>query len=97
MLFALSPLDLFFSVQDCAIDCISFSSWKTLGYSILTSSEKTTGILRGIFYDYINTQNWDADFLFTQDVGESFLSIYPQIVKKSMKRSYAKEQKEFQK
>ena len=30
----------------------------------------------------INTQNWDADFLFTQDVGESFLSIYPQIVKK---------------
>src|SRR5579863_8528427 len=40
----------------------------------------------GIFYDYLNSagdasnSNWDADFAFTRDVGESFLSAYSRIV-----------------
>lgn len=34
----------------------------------------------GIFYDYHDSGDWDADFLFTQDVGRAFAQIYPKIV-----------------
>ncbi len=36
----------------------------------------------GIFYDYHNTGNWDADFAFTRAVGEAFLAIYPALVRR---------------
>ncbi len=38
----------------------------------------------GIFYDYRNTGNWDADFAFTQDVGRAFLNVYPDLVAKNL-------------
>ena len=34
----------------------------------------------GIFYDYLDSGDWNADFAFTRDVGESFLAAYSQIV-----------------
>ena len=34
----------------------------------------------GIFYDYLDTGDWDADFAFTQDVGRAFLKAYPPIL-----------------
>ncbi len=34
----------------------------------------------GIFYDYLDGGDWDADFAFTRDVGASFLSAYSDIV-----------------
>ena len=34
----------------------------------------------GIFYDYLDSGDWDADFAFTRDVGESFLRSYSDIV-----------------
>ncbi|MEH3039640.1 MAG: oxygen-dependent coproporphyrinogen oxidase [Sphingomonas paucimobilis] len=37
----------------------------------------------GIFYDHLGN-DWDADFAFTRDVGEAFLSIYPQLVRRRM-------------
>lgn len=50
----------------------------------------------GIFYDYIDTSNWQADFDFTRDVGRTFLEVYPQIVRKSMHKPWSPEQREHQ-
>ncbi len=38
----------------------------------------------GIFYDYLNTGDWQSDFAYTQAVGEAFLDIYPQLVRRHM-------------
>lgn len=45
----------------------------------------------GIFYDYLNTGNFENDFDFTKDVGLAFLSIYPKIVKNKMNLSWTEE------
>jgi coproporphyrinogen III oxidase len=38
----------------------------------------------GIFYDYLDSGDWKADFDFTQDVGRAFLGIYPEIVRRNI-------------
>jgi coproporphyrinogen III oxidase len=50
----------------------------------------------GIFYDYINTGNWDNDFAFTQAVGKTFLDIYLTLVRRHMNEQWTKEQREAQ-
>jgi coproporphyrinogen III oxidase len=37
----------------------------------------------GIFYDHHNSGDWDADFDFTRSVGEAFLGIYPELVRRN--------------
>ncbi len=50
----------------------------------------------GIFYDYHDTGDWQADFAFTRDVGLAFLNIYPQLVRRHMNRPWTPEQREHQ-
>lgn len=50
----------------------------------------------GIFYDNLNTGDWDADFAFTQDVGQTFAKIYPEIVRRHMNDSWTEAQREHQ-
>ena len=38
----------------------------------------------GIFYDYLDTGDWKADFDFTQKVGRAFLGIFPEIVRRNI-------------
>jgi coproporphyrinogen III oxidase len=50
----------------------------------------------GIFYDNVNTGNWDADFAFTRDVGLAFLEAYPAIVRRHLAEPWTAAQRQHQ-
>lgn len=50
----------------------------------------------GIFYDNLDSGNWQADFDFTRSVGEAFLDIYPQLVRRHMHESWTEAEREAQ-
>lgn len=50
----------------------------------------------GIFYDYLNTGDWQKDFEFTQAVGKAFLDVYPKLVRRHMYEKWTDEQREHQ-
>lgn len=50
----------------------------------------------GIFFDYLDSGNWDADLAFVKDVGLAFNEVYPQIVRANMHKSWSEEQREEQ-
>jgi len=47
----------------------------------------------GIFYDNLNTGDWAKDFGFTRAVGEAFLAVYPEIVRRHMHARWTPEQR----
>jgi len=49
--------------------------------------------LGGIFYDNLNTGDWDKDFGFTRAVGGAFLASYPAIVRRHMSRDWTDEER----
>ncbi|KJV68936.1 oxygen-dependent coproporphyrinogen oxidase [Candidatus Neoehrlichia procyonis] len=64
-------------------------------YFFLHHREESRGI-GGIFYDYLNSGNWDHDFTYTQEVGKCFLEVYPVIVRKNMYKKWTTAEREFQ-
>ena len=50
----------------------------------------------GIFYDRLDTGDWDEDFAFTKDVGLAFLDIYPKLVRRNMNTKWIEEDREEQ-
>jgi len=47
----------------------------------------------GIFYDNLNTGSWKADLGLTGAVGEAFLAVYPEIVRRHMNKTWTPEQR----
>ena len=50
----------------------------------------------GIFYDNLNSGDWEKDFAFTQDVGRAFLDVYPELVRRHMDEDWSDEQRQAQ-
>ncbi|MBZ4690170.1 MAG: oxygen-dependent coproporphyrinogen oxidase [Cereibacter sp.] len=50
----------------------------------------------GIFYDDLNTGDWEADFAFTQDVGRAFLPAFVPLVEKRRGMDWGEAEKEAQ-
>ena len=50
----------------------------------------------GIFYDYLDSADWEADFAFTQEVGRAFARIYPELVRKNFTTPWSAAEREEQ-
>ncbi|MDP6388401.1 MAG: oxygen-dependent coproporphyrinogen oxidase [Alphaproteobacteria bacterium] len=64
-------------------------------YFFLKHRDEPRGV-GGIFYDYLDTDDWEADLAFTRDVGRAFLDAYPPIVRRHMNDPWSDEQRQHQ-
>ncbi|HYZ45850.1 MAG TPA: oxygen-dependent coproporphyrinogen oxidase [Xanthobacteraceae bacterium] len=51
-------------------------------YFYLRHREEMRGV-GGIFFDYLDSADWEADFAFTREVGCAFMAIYPDLVRQN--------------
>lgn len=50
----------------------------------------------GIFYDWLDSGDFAADFAFTQEVGRAFLTVYPDLVRKNFGTAFSEAEREEQ-
>ena len=50
----------------------------------------------GIFYDWLDSGDWEADLAFTKTVGQAFLSVYPELVRRNYATAWTEAEREEQ-
>lgn len=72
-------------------DYTAFKAWCD-HYFYLPHRDEPRGI-GGIFFDYLNSGHWDADFAFVQGVGRAFADIYPKLVRANWETPFTEDQR----
>ena len=78
------------SACDAHAEVASYGKYKTWcdEYFYLKHRKEMRGV-GGIFYDYLDSGDWGADFAFTQEVGRAFLKIYPELVRANFANTWS--------
>lgn len=80
-----------------AHECADYPRYKDWcdEYFYLPHRQEMRGI-GGIFFDYLNTDDWTANLAFVQDVGRAFRDVYPSLVRANMHKTWTEGQRDEQ-